>query len=221
MTIGFTTDTTPLDPMSDDLRDLLADLAAIYLRKHPENGCMLWETIVEYTKWLSIIKDVPDDPNVIYSPCKDIDKLWHLHILCTKNYAAVCEILCGQMINHRLVFESDSARLKRFTAAVTAIRRIGPFTKKTADMWSIPLQSPAFNYAPVGMVFIKMLSGRTEKVDYHPKYTIGDLLIKCDIYCASASIIFAGKSLKLDETCEYYNVDHGSTIHHALSLRGC
>jgi hypothetical protein len=220
-TVGYVTDTSVLDDMSPDLRILLADFAMVLCAKYPKNSHQVWEYMVEYTKWLSIIKDVPDDPNTIYSPPEKIDEIWHLHILCTKNYAAVCGILCGQLINHRLVFESADARTIRLEATIKALRRFEHFNENTANIWGIPLQSPAYNLAPLGTVYVRSLSGRTVSVDYHPKYTIGDLLIKLDMCVTGTGTIFQGRTLNTSKTCEDYNISNGHTLHSVLKLSGC
>jgi hypothetical protein len=222
MVIGHATNTAPLDHVGNDLRILLADFIMLYHKKgQKQNGHMLWEKMLEYYKWLSVVKYVPDDPNNLYSPCKLIDKMWHFHILYTKNYRATCELLCGQYIDHRPVFEADWERTKRLETSIVAIRQREPFTAYTAKIWNIPLQSPAFNLAAVGKVRIKTLTGRVMEVGYHPKYTIGDLLIKLDLCLTGTRVIFDGHSLDINKTCEEYGIKANATLHSVQNLAGC
>lgn len=225
VTSGSITNVSPLDSMGEDLKFLLADFALTAIRKWPKYANFAWEYILEYAKWLFVIKKVADDPNAVYSPCKKIDALWHLHILCTKNYRACCEIICGQYINHRLVSDSDPTNA-RLEAAVRAIRDIEPFTEDTAHIWNIVAQSPTYYLQPTIRVTVRSLTGRSTHTPCRPDNTVADVLIrageikgqKC---AATVTAIVYGKQVLLNKTLAQCGLQDGAVIHTILNLAGC
>lgn len=69
----------------------------------------------EYIKFLKLKAHVKDFDGVLLLPSEPIDAFWHHHILRTKHYAQVCNVLAGQMIHHNpLGKQDDIARMKRY-----------------------------------------------------------------------------------------------------------
>ena len=75
------------------------------------------------------------------------------------------------------------------------------------------------------MLFIKTLIGETITIDYWDendtiediKYRIAD---RCSHKAECMRLIFAGKGLEDGRMAKDYNIQHGSTLHLVLRLRG-
>lgn len=206
---GWTCDTSPLDKISPLLRPLLADFALCTARKWPQRAHRLWPYMLEYVKWLDIIKNVPSDPNELYAPCETIDKLWRLHILCTMNYAEVCNILCCAFINHRFTSVNQHSRRK---ASVHAIRMIEPFTKHTAVIWGICGQSHTYSWPPTMCVVVRAPPSKIIMVPCRSDNTIMDVLIKADEDADGYSIWHDGRIVGLQGTLLSHGVQQGDSI---------
>ncbi len=226
----FLTNTSLFKEMVPELRRLLAEFAVVLRSERPERNSLVWEIIVEYVKWLSIIKDAPDDPLSIYVPCAAIEDVWRLHVLCTANYAACCDLVCGQFIHYRLSREPDrpdwhSARADRSLRAVAELRRFEPFTQFTALFWGIPMQSAAYNRQPMGIMHLRVgptaLSrddspeGDLIPVNWHPQYTVRDIVLKAMCLASPAGHRRLQKALKMpgvDDSLEARGIHNGSTM---------
>lgn len=66
-----------------------------------KNRNLLYKLLVEYHKWLLLLK-INDNNNNInkLSPSLLIDKVWHEHILDTVNYSNLCDKLYGHYMHH-------------------------------------------------------------------------------------------------------------------------
>ena len=58
-------------------------------------------SVEQYKKFLSLKRKYPDSELV---PTEEIDSVWHVHILDTKNYADDCNMLFGKFMNHKPYF---------------------------------------------------------------------------------------------------------------------
>jgi hypothetical protein len=57
-----------------------------------------------YLKWLRLIVLHPDVP---IAPTRDIDRMWHLHMLHPRAYAADCQRILGFLLDHDGGFGAD------------------------------------------------------------------------------------------------------------------
>lgn len=89
-------------------RNLIQKLAAIdlgpiaYKLMYPEEGSgwsyeQTRKALIRYLMFLFLVYLYP---NAHIVPTKDIDLVWHTHILDTSKYAADCQLLFGKFIHH-------------------------------------------------------------------------------------------------------------------------
>lgn len=90
------------------------------------------EAADRYTKFLVLCQKYPDVP---LSPSKDIDEMWHVHMLHPRNYHEDCIANFGEILDHDGGFGSDSPEqwdellgLFRETAAIWAREFGEPYT---------------------------------------------------------------------------------------------
>ncbi|MAZ40340.1 MAG: hypothetical protein CMF49_09515 [Legionellales bacterium] len=90
----------------DTAKDYLSRLDLSYLERKmcssyypmPQWQPKLAEVCVMlYKRFLWLLVKYPD---VQLVPTRDIDEVWHNHILYTKNYTQDCQALCGRYIHH-------------------------------------------------------------------------------------------------------------------------
>ena len=88
-----------------------------------------------YQQFMELKKNLEDFDAQVLSPPAAIDKVWHLHVLDTRAYAADCQSLCGRMIHHDIDGGQDAAaRDKRIASTKMALRaRFGD--SFDAKMW--------------------------------------------------------------------------------------
>lgn len=55
------------------------------------------QAVDDYREFLVLCKE---EPNLIHEPTKDVDEIWHRHILNTKEYARDCQSYFGYFLNH-------------------------------------------------------------------------------------------------------------------------
>ncbi len=211
---GYYIDMSPLNDMSGDLRALLLDAASSAIASGRK---VTGPLMIEYTKWLTLAK-LAQDPLAIYCPPQAIHDLWAAHVSCTRNYATVCEIICGPhgMIHYHPSKPNEAA----LSLTIERIRRIEPYTIHTANIWDCPMQSPAFNLEPTGRFYIKSLSQAIYVAPYHPEYTLQDVLIKMGFSIYSSRLIYAGRRLFLERTLADYNIGADTMIQRVDNLRG-
>ncbi|MBN8885171.1 MAG: glycine-rich domain-containing protein-like [Rudaea sp.] len=56
------------------------------------------ETEREYRAFLQLVRSFPNKSDI--APTRDVDRLWHHHILDTEKYAADCQRLFGVFLHH-------------------------------------------------------------------------------------------------------------------------
>ena len=88
-----------------------------------------------YRQFMELKKNLKDFDAQVLSPPAAIDKVWHLHVLDTRAYAADCQSLCGRMIHHDIDGGQDAAaRDKRIASTKMALgARFGD--SFDAEMW--------------------------------------------------------------------------------------
>jgi hypothetical protein len=163
--------------------------------------------MIEYIKWLSIARLWPQDPLDFVPPVGIINEMWTMHVQLTKNYAAVCEILCCEMIHHR----PHKAPEMPNKWTVAHIRQMEPFTELTAAIWKCPMQSCAFNYPSCGAVQIKIEFG-VKYAPYNPSYTIQDVLIKANVTGPVEIVTLGEDILPLHSTLQECGVKKGDIL---------
>ncbi|MEN8445108.1 MAG: glycine-rich domain-containing protein-like, partial [Cyanobacteria bacterium J06555_13] len=102
-------------------RDFLARLSAIdfgpiaYKLMNPEEG-EGWtieratQAIEQYRKFLFLVKHYPDRKIV---PSREVDQVWHTHILDTAKYREDCDIVFGKFMDHWPYFGMKDAAEKQ------------------------------------------------------------------------------------------------------------
>eukprot|EP00750_Incisomonas_marina_P017115 INCI19869.1.p1 GENE.INCI19869.1~~INCI19869.1.p1 ORF type:complete len:177 (+),score=21.08 INCI19869.1:91-621(+) len=63
----------------------------------------------EYRKWLFLCSIKPKGTCLGMGP-KDVDKVWHTHILFTRKYLRDCVRLCGQFVHHRPTTDAEKQK---------------------------------------------------------------------------------------------------------------
>ncbi len=151
-----------------------------------------------------------------------------LHILNTKNYKSVCEILGVKFINHRLVLEDPHKKEARGIITIKYMRwRVETEdeyfkSKLRHQLWGIPIHK----YLPgsVGQIFVKSLSGIVYTCKYNPTYTVYDvkeeITEQTGVPINQLRFIY-GKCLIDDMTLECCGVRAGETINLVKTLSGC
>ena len=81
-----------------DLNPLLWKLRRTHNQLTNEELSMI---ATEYRRFLILCKKYPDYK---FSPTRNMDKLWHEHILDTKNYFEDCDLVFGKYLHHRPFF---------------------------------------------------------------------------------------------------------------------
>ncbi|ORZ27328.1 ubiquitin, partial [Lobosporangium transversale] len=73
-------------------------------------------------------------------------------------------------------------------------------------------------------IFVKTLTAKTIALPFKPKYTIESIKSMIQIHENIPSdqqrLVFQGKHLKNGRTLQDYNIQHGSTLHFILHLKG-
>ncbi len=69
---------------------------------HPTRG-LGWplkraeRAVEQYRRWLWLVAVYPDVP---LPPTRDVDQVWHVHILDTAKYAEDCQVIFGRLLHH-------------------------------------------------------------------------------------------------------------------------
>jgi hypothetical protein len=184
--------------MSPDLRGLLLGVV-LDLEGDVTAGAGGFNIIMcEYTKWLNVIRDNPTA-----TPPEVIKDTWYRHIINSRNYMAVCDIIKGEYIhcNRRAQTSQD---------IIPLIRQIEPFTSHTATVWGCKPQSPAYNLPPEGEICVHTADGPVA-LAYHPRHTREDLLIKLRVPDTSL-LVWKRQVIKKEHSLESQGVCAGDVL---------
>jgi len=193
----------------------------------------------EYYKWLLILRKNNGAENI--SPSFIIDKIWHIHILDTKDYAYICNKIAGYMLHHitrdnynfsqewRKRYKKTMKLYKKMFDHVPKERKI--FWKKYGEIIedepNISLEPNSFN------VFIRLWYNVNISFTITEKTTVEELKLMLmkqnkklmQIWGIRSStemrLIAIGKQLDDTRTVYDYGLREGSYIHLIFRLRGC
>jgi hypothetical protein len=99
-----------------------------FFASHPPEVAV--EAADRYSKFLFLCKKYPEEP---LSPSKDIDEMWHIHMLNPRNYYHDCMENFGELLDHDGGFGSDSPEQWQ--------ELLGLF-RHTADLWEKEFGTP-------------------------------------------------------------------------------
>jgi len=98
-----------------------------------------WSSIVEYKRFLAIKKNYPD---LEIAPSPLVDKVWHMHILDTKQYMKDCDYIFGSYMHHEPSFDPDEKEqvemAKRYRITLDAYEKIFGMTAPSNIWPTIP-----------------------------------------------------------------------------------
>ena len=195
----------------------------------------------DYKKFLAILAMFVERKASTYEtfckPSADMDAVWHAHVLDTKAYKEMNDLLLNGdgFIHHDPYSGKDSdvqlARRKFMAQVFKQVYGVDPkegwgpletpeeYAKRLAGKKRQRLADNAFN------IFVKTQTGRTRTIKVDHATTVGAL--KAMLHDAGEApvdqqrIIFAGKQLEDERTLYDCRVADPSTLHLILRLRGC
>lgn len=88
--------------------DLSRPLQYMKERMGYEDPAVREEVREEYVKYMSL---VISHPEVTIPTCKEVDDLWHAHLLCTHQYLEMCNAVGVAFIHHNPCLSSDSGTI--------------------------------------------------------------------------------------------------------------
>lgn len=186
-----------------------------------------YKIYVEYYKWLLLLIDNDNNNNVEkISPSNLINQLWCAHILDLDNYMKCCVKMCGYVLHH-YVETNFKANIDKYTEQFNRtfskyLHKFEVYPIGQCNVWK-PIYE--INISRVTMtVFVKLLTGKTISIDVNLSDSVSELRdrisqkINEQVLCA---MIYAGRQLQDDKPLLLYRIQHQSTVHCVLNLRGC
>lgn len=186
------------------------------------------QLLAEYNRWLTMASEYGAHE---ISPSDIIDKVWHIHILDTIDYARVCDMICGRIIDHYPENGYESQKEERVKRYGNTLKNYKEKYGKHSEIWR--MNEGLIEYykemEDATTLFVKTIRGKTIMIPLHKNLSVRDLQlmieIKEGVEPEHQQLIFAGKQLKCDEkdekVMERYNIQKNSTIHMILNMRGC
>jgi hypothetical protein len=71
------------------------------------------EVLIELKRWLTLCVLHPEKP---YAPGVEVDQMWHIFILFTRDYARFCQDTAGCFIHHQPDVASDDLEMRKIAA---------------------------------------------------------------------------------------------------------
>lgn len=199
---------------------------------------MHYETLALISEYFKFIKLLDEYGGAKFlSPSLIIDRVWHRHILDTRNYTDFCLNIIGKMIHHYPYNELNRENRKKRLQYTYECYEKKYWTKPPVKYWP-PLEQNKFttrlnevpsvlSVPPDGafQIFVKSINGYTRVVTVGPTLKILDIkkiIQHIDgIAPDDQSLIFSGRLLTNEKTVADYDIRKESTIHIVSNVRGC
>lgn len=127
---------------ADDVAEAMAVMATIDLtnvarKLRREQGWSEAEAAIALTRYRRFLCMRYLDAEFDLVPAKDIDKVWHQHILHTQDYASDCQRVFGSFLHHAPGEDDSEATQARLTADFekTRVRYAELFGEEYVDTW--------------------------------------------------------------------------------------
>lgn len=206
----------------------LIDMIESYLDDIQNKHEITLVALEEYHRWLNLL--VRYGGAHILSPGAFIDKIWHMHILDTENYADTCEKLCGKFIHHypenSFVGQKDE-RLDRYNNTMTFYReRYGLMSPDVEKIWALKgLLLKFYRSKATGVIHIKRINGFVFDLPFVKDATVRNLkemINEMDGVCINDQrLIYAGHNLDDGVLLSKYGIYADATLHMVLRVSGC
>lgn len=224
----------------------LADIAVRLLKVIQQNRSLSSSHIKEYFRFLEMKIKLRDIDATKLSPSEQIDDVWHLHILDTKNYQSDIRAIAIHfnvpdvvMLHHNPVIDPKSRQERRLKTFDTYKLMFGqePSTfcwkelhdevNGQRDNVELAMMMRWRETDPtMSQIFVKTMMGTTLSFNVHINRDTVELVkqmieYKTKIPVDHQRLIFAGRLLADEKTLSFYNISKESTLHLVTSLRGC
>jgi hypothetical protein len=189
---------------------------------------------IDYLRFIYLKVITQDVNGSIISPTIEIDEIWHQHLLHNKNYFDMC-LSINFIVYHYPERADDTEEVKN--------KRIDNFRKLYYKYFQTvpfevmhdltPISDISDNsdeikeYSPPVTIFVKTVTNKNITIEISLDCSIAQLknliLFKENIPIEIQKLLFAGKRIDYDnkKLLREFNIQHHSTIHIMLQLKGC
>eukprot|EP01039_Chlorochromonas_danica_P003037 gene3037-3313_t len=177
------------------------------------------KAIAAYAEFLTLLITSGDD----LSPTDEIDKVWHAHILHTRDYEAFnIKYSPGKKLHHDPLRSLDQdARKFRINNTQRVYKSILGRERPKGKAWKFytwKYKLPCRQRTTTIRV-INIISGRTRKLKVSPEDSVEDLRVliylREEIPLDQLNLIYNGVRMYGDMTLESYGIGEGSTVEYA------
>ncbi len=188
--------------------------------------------IIDYLRFIYLKVITQDVNGTIISPTIEIDEIWHTHLLHNKNYLDMC-LSINFIVYHYPERADDTQEVKNkridnFRKLYYKYFHIMPYDEASDDLYA-PVEeiSNSKQYSPHVTIFVKTVTNKNITIEISLDCSIAQLknliFFKENIPIETQKLIFAGKRIDYDnqKTLREFNIEHHSTIHMMLNLKGC
>lgn len=188
---------------------------------------MISDLIIEYRIFMRAKVETQDWDGTQLSPPPLIDIVWHAHILMSQDYVSFCQTVAHRYIHHNPFGEFDiDAKKTRYLTTIEWVYKHYSYSINSKIWCSSELRH---QFEPSSkdrfQIFVVGTNGKTYRliVDNNTKIWMAKVQLqhKTTITISDIRLIYAGKSLENFKTFGEYNIDHESTLHMVLQMRGC